>query len=368
MPTFFEHELPPHRTDRPRKRRARRVAGAIGKILLGLLIVAGVCTVIWWPNVKAQLRAFAIVGALLEIPVVQPVVEGLTREPEYEDVELAGMPTRIFHPSGDGEYPAVLFVTGADSAGRKSEDIANLGRGLARAGIVTIVPDLPGLADGVVTEQTLEDLRRAISEATDAPQVKGDRIAVASVSAGAALVLLAAADEDASEQISVVAGIAPFSRVRTVLEVGATGSFINAEGEREEYEDIEWLREAVANSVSEIGGDEAVDALLNPDDPRPFQERYDQLPADIRRQMDELSPLTVAAKLDVPVELVSPTKDRYFPVEDSRLVVEAAPNARLTITDVLDHARPKAGLGNLGDLAKFNGFIVRVLRQADERA
>ena len=68
------------------------------------------------------------------------------------------------------------------------------------------------------------------------------------------------------------------------------------------------------------------------------------------------------------LELASSERDKYFPLEESELLVDAAPDGRLTVTGVLEHASPQPGLGDTGDLLAFNAFVVRVLRIAAERS
>lgn len=367
-----------------------------------LLVIVTAACIVWWSTLVAQARAIAVVATLLDVPVVEPAVAAVTSDATQEDTQLAGLETRIYRPTGDGDWPGVLFLTGADVAGRKSEDVALLGRALARAGYVTIVPELPGLASGAVSDGTLDAAARAVAAAPDLPRVRGERVAVASASAGASLAILAVARPDVAPGVSVVAGVAPFARVETVLQVAVTGAYVTRGGRVEEYDSEQWLRTAVAASLFEAtsggaaaealearvlaqddpiatlrdidpallpaGDSRAVLELLRSDDPRTFAQRYEQLPPDVRATIDELSPLRSVAQLEAPLELAASERDRYFPLEESELLVEAAPDGRLTVTDVLEHARPRPGLGDVGDLLAFNGFVVRVLRAADERS
>lgn len=371
-------------------------------MLVVALVVALVAAVAWRSTLQAQARAVVVVAMLLELPVLHPLVTSLTEAGVQRDVRVAGLQARVFQPDGEGPWPGVVFITGADAAGRESEDVAELGRALARAGYVTIVPDLPGLAQGMVGDSTLEAAGETLVAAGRLPQVRGERIAVASVSAGASLAILAASRPQVAPDISVVAGVAPFARVRTVLQIAVTGGFVSRQGEVERYEAEGWLREAVAASLFQatsgspvleaiearllaqedpLAAAAAFDARLLPDgaprrvlellqsrDPQQFDERYEALPAQVRTAVDQLSPLSVVDRLAAPLELASAPRDRYFPLEESQLLADAAPRGRLTTTGALDHANPQPGLGDTGDLLAFNAFVVRVLRAADERS
>lgn len=371
-------------------------------MLAALLVIAAAASIVWWSTLMAQARAVAVVATLLEVPVVEPIVAGVTRDATQADTRLAGLETRVYRPTGEGAWPGLLFLTGADAAGRESEDVARLGEALARAGYVTIVPELPGLASGAVSDGTLDAAARAVASAPDLPRVRGERVAVGSASAGASLAILAVARPEVAPRVSVVAGVAPFARVETVLQVAVTGAYVARDGRVEQYDSEQWLRTAVAASLFETtsggaaaealetrvleqddpiaalreidpsllppGDSRAVLELLRSDDPRVFAQRYEQLPPDVRSAIDELSPLRSVAQLQAPLELAASEQDRYFPLEESELLVEAAPDGRLTVTNVLEHARPRPGLGDAGDLLAFNGFVVRVLRAADERS
>lgn len=362
-----------HPRDAAQKRCARRLRGNCRRSLLVLLVLIAVPAAIWWPTVVAQLHAVAIVATLLEVPVLEPVVSALTRDAVHEDVRLDGHPTRVFRPRGDGPWPAVVFVTGADAAGRESEDIVGLGNALARAGYVTIVPDLPGLTDGAVSTRTLDATGAAVVAASRLDVVEGERVAVVSVSAGASLAILAASDPQVSERVSVVAGVAPFARVRTVLEIAVTGGYTKGDGDFERYETEGWLRTAAIASLRETsdgspGARLGIERLLKAGTPAQFSSRFEALPAPTRESISGLSPLDRVDGLDAPLELASSERDRYFPLEESRLLAAHAPQGRLTVTGVLEHASPRPGLGDTRDLLAFNGFVVRVLRLANDRA
>jgi len=71
-----------------------------------------------------------------------------------------------------------------------------------------------------------------------------------------------------------------------------------------------------------------------------------------------------AGRLDFPVELASAPHDKYFPPAESRRLAQIAPEARVTVTSTLDHAVPNPSVGDLADLLRFDGFVVRYLRLA----
>ena len=65
-----------------------------------------------------------------------------------------------------------------------------------------------------------------------------------------------------------------------------------------------------------------------------------------------------------PVEIVTAPRDRYFPVAESRALVDASPRVRLTVTSLLAHATPRLDPRYLAELGRLNGFFVRSLLAA----
>ncbi|MCW2960724.1 MAG: hypothetical protein JWM90_1111 [Thermoleophilia bacterium] len=371
----------------------------VARLLAALALLTLVAVAAWWPWVVAQSRAVAVLASVLDVPVLEDVVGAVTREPRVEEgAELAGTPTSIFRPGGDGPWPAVLFITGADEAGRRHPDVVRMGRGLARAGFLVFVPDLPGMRDGRIGDETIDAGHSVTAQAATMPEVKDGRIALASVSAGASLALVIASDAETRSHVAVVAGIAPFADVRTVMEIATTGQFRHGSGRVERFASSTWMRTAMARSLfaatTGTAAAETVEARvlaaadpmaaarrLSPGEVRAhdpsgvlallrattadqFDMRYPAMPEQVRDDMDRLSPLRVARDLDVPIELASAPDDKYFPLSESRRLVAVAPSARLTVTTTLEHAIPSASLADIGDLAAFDAYVVRVLRIA----
>jgi hypothetical protein len=112
------------------------------------------------------------------------------------------------------------------------------------------------------------------------------------------------------------------------------------------------------------GGTRAlVDLLLNRDQAR-FEELYARLPQQVRAAVRELSPLLEAQRLAAPVELATSPHDSYFPPAESRALARASSGVRVTVTSTFDHVVPRPSIRGVGDLFRFDGFVVRFLREA----
>lgn len=218
------------------------------------------------------------------------------------------------------------------------------------------------------------------------------------VSAGASLALLAAEHPALAARTRFVGGFAPYADLADMVRLGTTG--FHREGRRlVRYPSRPFLGLVVARSL--VAGlpfgaararllarlrrvdDDARDPLavlrglrgLDPEaaalvrlltnrDPRRFDRLYAALPERIRAAVARLSPIRGAARLRAKVELASAPLDKYFPASESRSLVRAAPDARLTVTSTLAHAVPEPSFDDLAGLARLDAFVVRGLRAA----
>ncbi|MGI8480013.1 MAG: hypothetical protein ACR2M2_09190, partial [Gaiellaceae bacterium] len=80
-----------------------------------------------------------------------------------------------------------------------------------------------------------------------------------------------------------------------------------------------------------------------------------------------LSPITVAAQIAAPVELVIPRADKYLTIADALSFAQACPTARLTILESLTHVVPSISRTAARDLVRFDGILVRLLAASYSR-
>jgi dienelactone hydrolase len=369
-------------------------------IPLGLLVLAPFLALALKPGVEAQVRAVVVLSTTLRTPVLSWTVRQLTSAPHVEEVELAGSPATLARPGGKGPWPAIMFVNGATPLGRREPEVQDLARGLARAGYLVVVPDLSGLKEGELSDATVAatvDAARAIAAR---PDVRDGRVAFVGVSMGGTLALLAAESPRLAGQVSVIAAIAPYTDLEEVIRLATTGyrrqgnlliryptdpyvglvvarslaaALPPSDPQRALVARLEAIDDNDPDPLASLRGAspaglpaeaEPVVALVANTDPRRFDELYAALPAELKAAIARLSPLTHAGRLRMTVELASPPEDRYFPVSQSQALVAAAPNARLTVTQAFAHVIPKPSLAHPRDLARFDGWVVRSLRDA----
>src|ERR687890_2034101 len=367
-------------------------------IVLALVVVVVVLVATGWSWIEAQAQAVVVVSSVLETPILTPAVEAATEEPVVEDTVSAGRPALVGRPEGEGPWPALLFVNGTIREGRNYPPVQNLARGLARAGYLVVVRDLPGLTTDEITEETVSSTVETARAVADRPDAEGSRVGLIGVSTGATLALLAAEDPDIGERISVVAGVAPYTDIRTVLNIATTGHYWDGEeyvpyeadpflsyviarsmlatlppGEdrdtlRAELEEVDRLDpdplaglRARSTSDLSLAACSVVELLAN-EDPEYFDGLYEALPSEIRERMDRLSPLAGDERITAPVELASGSRDKYFPISESFAVGRMAADYRVTVTEAIHHS--ELSFSDIPDFALLDGFVVRSLREA----
>jgi pimeloyl-ACP methyl ester carboxylesterase len=181
--------------------------------------------------------------------VLTPAGAGVSGEPSFEDVPVAGTPALVARPAGEGPWPAIFLVNGSVREGRKLPEVRNLAEGFARAGYLVVVPDLPGLTEARITPQTADATTQVAREISGWPDVEDGKVALVGVSTGATLALLAAEDPELKGKVSLIAGVAPYSNIKTVLSLATTGHYRRSDGELIRYEADSFLAYVIARSL-----------------------------------------------------------------------------------------------------------------------
>lgn len=348
---------------------------------------------------RAQFDAVAVLAAALVLPGAERVARRV-RTPRLEEELVAGMPTTVVRPASKPPWPALVFANGATSEGRKHPLVRRLAWGFGWAGFLTYIPDLPGVALGELTGESLDSAVSVTSEAAGSPEARGGRVALAGISTGATLSLLTAATPELAARVSAVAVVAPFTDLERVIMLATTGLYPGADG-LERYTPPPYLLVALTRSLAatlppgpardelcaelraldgnstsplepffrrspeQLGPEGvAVRALLANDDPARFDELFGAAPAAMRDAVERLSPVRTAGGLQAPTGILSAPRDNYFPLDEALAITKIAPRARVTVTSVLGHATPKLSVRNLGGLVALDRFIVRSLAAA----
>src|SRR5829696_3816416 len=228
--------------DNPGRRLRRIFYVVLLAALLGL-------TVSFWSWVDAQARAVVVISSVLDTPVLTPAVRATSGDPRLSDTRVAGYPSLVAKPAGEGPWPAVFVVNGTVPEGRELPAVRHLAEGFARAGYLAVVPDLPGLTEDRITPRSVDAATVAARKISARPDAENGEVAVVGISTGATLALLAAEDPGLDGKVSLVAGVAPFSNIRTVLSVATTAHYRRPDGRLVRYEATPFLSYVVARSL-----------------------------------------------------------------------------------------------------------------------
>jgi putative flippase GtrA/acetyl esterase/lipase len=241
------------------------------------------------------------------------------REPQVGRTTVGGVQAVVVHPRRAARG-TIVFLNGGTRLGCDHPAVQRLVRGMGRAGCAVIAPELPRLKVGELTPATLDAV-------VDTASAAGERITLFGVSAGASLALLAAAEPALRGRVEMVVAIAPWADLEAVVRLATTGIY-----DGRPHSTTPLVRQFVEVSLAAT--------------------------PDVQAAFETLSPLRVADRIDVPVELAAAGDDGYFPLAEAEKLAAALPNARLTVTSLLDHVRLRRG-GRLRDLVRFWRFTAR---------
>lgn len=345
-------------------------------------------------TLRAQIKALTILATTLSLPGAEALTR-IGKRPVSCDTTIAGVPTTVVRPAGAPPWPVLVFLNGATPDGRNHPTVRRLGQALARAGLVVFVPDLPGVAGGELSPDTLAQSVAVSEAAANSVESAGGRVALAGVSIGGTLALLTAADERLAHRTAAVACVAPFGDLTEVMRLATTGTY-RVGHELFHHAAGPYLLAGLARSLAAMlattpandalcqelralepgsrlpegafrkAGPEAerLYALLANSEPERFDALSAALPDHIRAAIVSLSPIHVAERLRAPVEIAIAPHDAYFPVSEARALAAAAPRVRLTVTSLLAHATPRLHPRYVVELRRLDAFFVRALAAA----
>jgi pimeloyl-ACP methyl ester carboxylesterase len=364
-------------------------------VLLALLTIVVTAIVVSLPWIDAQRRAVIVLSSTSPKPVLSWLVRVVTGDPHSEEATIAGVGTTIV--SRDGKRPAVVLIPGVVDRGRENPDVQRLAHGLARAGFRVFVPDLPGLGDGEIVPTTVKSAVDVATEVLRRDDVRGGRVGFAGSWAGATLGLLAAEDPCLAPRVSVVAGVAPWTAAPNALRLATTGHSLEG-GSPVAYKTspalaltsarslvamlgpstarlqlLELLRGVsprdqdplrVLRGLSATGLDPdavAVIRLLANRSPARFDRLYAALPDYLQADLQRLSPLVGAGRLQSRVELANAPHDEIAPPSESRALERASKQVHVTEIGSVAHGLPDPSIGNA---FATNAWLVRAIRAA----
>ena len=322
-------------------------------VLAGLLLLA-VLLVIVTPQGRTAFRTLLFIPQVLPSFPVKPQ-EWVTGDPVRRQVEFpiaqGAAPADLYLPSGPGPHPAVLFFLGVAPPDRDESRVVALADGLARSGVVVMVPWLQSQLEHRISPEDVDSLVRGFQYLRGHESVDPDRVGVGGICTGASLVTIAAQDERIRDDVRFVNSFAGYydavdmvraigSRSRSYGEAVApwtpdsltlrvfTNQMIEGVTDPDERELLtralvdkaEWSEDEL-ESLSREG--RAVYGILDGAPPNEVDSLIADLPQSTMELLAEISPSTRIGDLKARVLIMHDRGDRLVPSEESRRLADA---------------------------------------------
>ena len=227
----------------------------------------------------------------------------------------------VYRPADGKPRAAVVLFLGANAAGRDDPDVINLGSALARAGYVAMFHWSPTMALRANIEPAeTGNLVSAYQYLSEREYVDPERTGLGGFCVGASFALVAAADPRIRDDVHFVNAFGPYFDAGDLLLQAASRSVLY-DGERTDWEPDRLTMRVLANELIEtLDNPQDVDSLtrrymnnqaLSPDElealspqartvsslldgttPEKAGILYEELPADFRQAMADVSPST----------------------------------------------------------------------------
>ena len=344
-----------------------------------LALLAAVVALSAWVGVSEQgntaLRTALFVPEIVSrIPVkLQPF---LAKEPLYKPGVFQAEDGRqiemdLYIPDDDGMHPAVVLFFGVIPAGRDDPRIVGLANGLARSGIVVLIPwSEVMLTSRRMEPEAVEIVVSAYLFLEDMEGVDKEQIGLAGFCVGASFAALAAQDERISDRVAYANLFGAYYDARDLMVSVASQSreyngsiqpwqprddtqevftrhLIEALPNAEEQEVLrrvflegETAPADLPDSLSEYG--QAAYRLLSGVDRNEAEELLRQLPVSFLEELESISPSTRIDRLKAPVLLMHDREDTAIPAVESKRMAESLAEGRVYYTEfsIFQHVDP----------------------------
>ena len=377
-------------------RRLGRVLLAVGLTVIGLLLIASIT-----PQGRVAVRTALFLPQVLPALPLRPQ-QWLTPDPVRRAVEFPLSDGRrgsadLYLPAGSGKHSAVLFFMGVVPPDRDEKRIVRFAEGLARTGMVVMIPWLDSQRLGVVAPQDVDGLVRAFQYMSALETVDAERAGMGGICTGASLAMVAAQDPRIADDVKFINSFAGYYDARDLFKaIGGRSRFYDG-GVAPWKPNSLTLRLFVDHLVDSIRSEtdrallertlsaEAPDPRLSSEalavyklakgvPPEEVDSLMDQLPPNLLESLRLISPSTHIDRLKARVLIMHDRADRLVPSEESRRLADAlGEGSNVYYTefssfqgDIQVHVDGGGGVGPLGyvrEASKLFMHMYNVLRE-----
>ena len=305
-------------------RRSALVAGFVAA-LLGLA---------WaWPSLDASARAaLLLTDGVLRLPG-RPLT-WVTRDPVVEELRWDGGHGILRRPDAEEPVAGLVLTLGADPAPPDDPRVVRLTETLARLGIAVLLPVSEPLDAGVVSSSEVDRLAGAVHALRRHEAVADDRIAIAGLSVGGSLAIVAASRLADAVPVRFVLAVGPYYDAASLVASTSGQAVRTPDGGVVPWEPHRTTRKVVrATLLSTLSPDEraAIEAggQVASEDGRRIAALLGGLPlpeaeaavaalSDNRRcELERVSPRFAHQEVQAPLYLLHDRADEYIPWQES---------------------------------------------------
>ena len=304
----------------------------------------------------------------------------------------------LYRPRGTGRRAAVLLFLGVNPAGRHDERVINLAEGLARSGMVVMVPWSETMTQYRIDPAEVDNLVHAFQYLRGLEYVDPERVGMGGFCVGASLSTVAAQDPRIREDVAFINFFGGYFDVRDLLRAIVSRARFGEDGQEswepssqtvktfnnhliesvEKEEDREVLTGVFVDgeqpspgeveNLSPVGG--VVYRLLKGVSLEEAGGLLDQLPEDFQEDLRSISPSQNLGDLKAKMLIMHDAEDNNVPSEESRRLTAALKergNVLYTEFVFFQHMDPARAVNPLTwtrDVSKLFFHLYHVIRVA----
>lgn len=318
-----------------------RVVPAVGAVSLIVIVLVA------WRPARIALQALALLPALFPgapLDVLAPLTAAPSHEQRAYGYVGGDVTADLVVPSGaHGEtHGALIMLLGAGDLPR-SDVAQHLADGLARLGVVVLIPESTGMREERLRFDEVDAIRKSVAVLGDVPSVDTRRIGILGLSASGGLSIVAAGQPDLRDRLRFVNSFGSYADASSLLVDVASRSIV-VDGRERAWNPEPRTLEVVANALADTGfsADAQAELLAGTSRAR-ARELLDAAGAKVSARLAQVSPTTYLADVHARVYLMHDLDDTFVPFTESRELAARAPPgliARYTEFSIFAHVIP----------------------------